>query len=106
MERAPKIESLLPANGAEGVDPATSEIRVTFDRPMKDGMWSVVRIGSGFPEITGQIAYDDARRVLTIPVRLSPGQTYRFTLNRAGYRTFMSEDGVPLAPVEVTFQTR
>ncbi len=105
MERAPKIESIEPANGTEDVDPATSAIRVTFDRPMRDGRWSVVRTGSGFPQITGALGYDEQRRVLTIPVRLAAGETVRFSLNRTGYMAFVSEEGVPLAPVDVSFTT-
>ncbi|MCP4640193.1 MAG: tetratricopeptide repeat protein, partial [bacterium] len=40
----PSVVSTVPANGATDVDPALSEIRVTFDRDMEtDRMWSWVQ---------------------------------------------------------------
>nr|HPM23586.1 hypothetical protein [Phycisphaerae bacterium] len=68
--------------------------------------WSIVGGGPHFPELAGKPAYDAARRVLTVPVRLKPGWSYEFWLNRNEYRGFVSEDGQPLKPVAVTFETR
>lgn len=104
--RAPKVVSMTPANGATDVDPGLAEIVITFDRPMMDQMWSVVGGGPHFPEITGQVHYDAARRVFTMPVRLKPDWSYEFWLNRGRFNTFRSADGVPLEPVHVTFETR
>jgi hypothetical protein len=104
--KAPKVASLAPANGAADVDPATAAIVVTFDRPMRDGVWSVVGGGPRFPKIAGKPSYDAARRVLTIPVELQPSCSYEFWLNRGKYDSFRSADGVALRPVHVTFTTR
>lgn len=106
LEKAPKVVSIEPANGATDVDPAVSEIRIVFDRPMRDGTWSVVGGGPHFPEITGRSSYDAAHEVLTFPVRLKPGWSYELWLNSGRYQGFASADGVPLAPVHVTFATR
>jgi hypothetical protein len=104
--KAPTVVSMTPANGANDVDPNLTEITVVFDRPMKDGHWSVVGGGPHFPEITGQVRYDKARKVFTMPVRLKPNWTYQFWLNRLEHKAFQSEEGVPLESVAVTFTTR
>ena len=44
-------------------------------------------------------------RVWTVSVRLKPGWSYRFMLNSDRFKAFKSQDGVPLAPVVVTFKT-
>ncbi len=103
---APQVKSMTPVNGAQDVDPNLKEIRIEFDRPMRDQSWSIVGGGPHFPELAGKPAYDAARRVLTVPVRLKPGWSYEFWLNRNEYRGFVSEDGQPLKPVAVTFETR
>ena len=104
--KAPTVVSIEPANGAQDVDPATAELVVTFDRSMRDGSWAIVRVSAGeFPEI-GKPQYDAARRVLRVPMKLEPGKTYRFWLNQGRFMSFVSADGMPLEPVEVTFRTR
>ncbi|MEW6249507.1 MAG: DUF4932 domain-containing protein [Planctomycetota bacterium] len=104
--RAPHVVSMVPANGADDVDAALTEIRITFDRPMRDKSWSVVGGGPHFPETAGEISYDDERKVLTIPVRLKPNWSYEFWLNRRQFKAFRSAEGVPLEPVPVKFRTR
>jgi hypothetical protein len=105
-EKAPRVLSIVPANGARDVDPATAELVITFDRPMRDGSWAIVRVPDG--EIPGfqRPGYDAARKVLRVPMKLVPGTSYRFWLNAEGYMSFASADGTPLEPVEVSFTTR
>jgi len=105
MARAPKVVSIVPENGARDVDPATDRIVVTFDRPMRDGCWAVVKTGAPFPEIRGKLSFDPERKVLTIPVQLEPNTRYEYWLNRGRFMAFQSEDGVQLRPVRVRFQT-
>jgi hypothetical protein len=102
---APRVVSMVPANGATDVDPALTTMTITFDRPMKPGSWSMMEVGP-FPEITGRLAFDATGRVLTVPVRLSPGVTYEFRLNSAGRTGFKSREGYALVPLKVTFTTR
>jgi len=106
MARAPKVVAMSPANGATDVDPNLKEIKVTFDRPMMDKCWAVVGGGPHFPEIVGELSYDQACKVLTIPVRLKPGWSYQFWLNRGKFSSFQSQEGIPLESVAVTFETR
>jgi len=102
---APRITRMAPANGASDADPELTAIVIEFDRPMKDGSWSVVGGGPHFPEVAGQPSYDAARRVLTWPVKLKPDWSYEFFLNSGKFQGFRAEDGAPLRPTHVTFQT-
>lgn len=104
--RRPKVVSMTPKNGAKDVDPDLKEMKIVFDRPMKDKMWAVVGGGPNYPEVKGKISYDRQRKVLTIPVRLKPGWTYEFWLNRNQFNSFQSEEGARLESVPVRFQTR
>ena len=104
--KAPKVVSLVPANGAQDVDPGLTEIRVTFDRPMMDGNFSVVGGGPHFPEMTGKVSYDASHKVLILRVQLKPNWEYEFWLNRGKFNSFMSADRVRLEPVHVRFKTR
>jgi hypothetical protein len=105
-KKAPKVVRMVPANGATDVDPDLQEIRVYFDRPMKAGAWSVVGGGANYPETPGKPRYEADRTVFVLPVRLKPGWSYQFWLNRGRYDSFQSEEGVALPSVEVTFKTR
>lgn len=104
--KRPKVVSVTPAKGAKNVDPGQTTFKVVFDRAMLDGNWSLVGGGPNFPEITGKPAYDASRTVWTVPVQLKPAWTYRLMLNSDRFQSFRSQEGVPLAPVTVTFTTR
>jgi hypothetical protein len=103
--KRPRIISMVPANGEEDVDPELSEIRVTFDRPMQDGSWSLVGGGPHFPELSGRPHYDSERRTWTVSVRLKPEWEYEFYVNRGQFNSFRSNEGVPLDSVRVVFKT-
>jgi hypothetical protein len=106
LKKFPQVVSMTPANGEEAVDAAaTTTLRITFDRPMRAGSWSVVTFDrSQFPKL-GKLAYDGTRQVLTIPVTLEPNHSYHFGLNAPGFIGFLAEDGTPLLPMEVKFRT-
>jgi len=103
---APKLVSIVPANGALDVDPALTTMTLTFDRAMQDKSWSIAGNPADQPKITGTLAYDAARKVLTVPIQLEPGKSYHFWLNSAKFQGFKAADGTPLVPVEVRFSTR
>ncbi len=103
--KRPKIVSMIPANGAQDVDPDLTVIQVVFDRPMADKSWSLVGGGPHCPE-TGKGAHFDAQhKTWTVPVKLKPDWSYAFMLNSQTFDAFRSEEGVPLEPVSVTFKT-
>jgi hypothetical protein len=104
--KKPKVVSLIPANGATGVDPGQAFIQVIFDRPMRDKSWSMVGGGPHHPETTGKPGYDESHKTWTVPVKLKPDWDYEFMLNSESFDAFRSEDGTPLDPVKVRFKTR
>jgi hypothetical protein len=106
VAKAPKVVQLIPTNGAEDVDPDLSQLKITFDRPMQDGNWSIVGGGPHLPELIGKPSYDASHRVLTVRMRLKPDWTYEFWLNRGQFDSFRSAEGVRLESVHVQFKTR
>ena len=103
--KRPKIVSMIPANGAQDVDPKLTAIEVVFDRPMKDKCWALVGGGPHCPEAGKGVHYDAQRKIWTAPVTLKPDWSYQFMLNSDKFVGFASADGVPLEPVRVTFKT-
>ena len=106
QENTPKIVKITPGNEATDIDPGVNAILVTFDRPMRDGCWSVVQVNPAFcPKITGKIHYDSTRTQLTIPVKLEPNHSYLLFLNLGSYNSFMSEQKYRLMDYRYTFRT-
>jgi RNA polymerase sigma-70 factor (ECF subfamily) len=97
----------VPATGSTDVDPALTEIRVTFSREMQDGSWSWTSIGkdNSLP-ITGKIHYDKDRRTCVAPVKLEPGKTYATFLNSQKFTNFRDLEGRPAVPTLLVFKTR
>ncbi len=105
--KVPAIVSIEPANGAKGVSPDTKSLRVTFDRPMGEGM-SWTGGGDLFPKSpAGETAHwSDDGLTCTLPVSLEPDHDYRIGLNNERYNNFQSKWGVPLKPVVYKFHTK
>lgn len=91
QETGPKIVESTPAIGASGVDPTTSEIRVTFDQDMAKG-FSWTGGGEVYPETTDKPTWVD-ERTCVLPVKLMPGKFYRVGINSSSHRNFQSADG-------------
>jgi Domain of unknown function (DUF4932)/Bacterial Ig-like domain len=106
-EKSPKIVSLIPADGAQDVDPDLEAIVVTFDRPMKRGNIAVMVLDQAkFPKTPGRAVYNPTGTMLKIPVTLEPGREYVLGLNGPGYLVMQDDLGHPLAPVVIKFKTR
>ena len=71
-DAAPKVISITPKNGASDVDPALGEIKVVFDRPMRNSSWSMVGDPAEDPKTAGKPSYNAARTTWTVPIRLKP----------------------------------
>ncbi len=104
--RVPKVVKFEPANGADSVDPTTTQIRITFDLPMGAGM-SWVGSGPEFPTPTkGQTAtWSTDKLTCTLPVTLEPNHKYTIGVNSLDHNNFQSEYGVQVAPVRYSFTT-
>ena len=102
---APRIVSTTPATGATEVDPALTEITVTFDCDMDGGM-SWTGGGPEFPGAQGKRPHwDTEHKTCALPVELKPNSSYRLGLNSPSYKGFQSVGGVPLVPVVYSFKT-
>lgn len=103
----PVVIATVPESGANGVDPALAEIRVTFSEAMRDGRWSWTAGGeASLPETTGEPSYRGDRRTWVLPVKLQPGKCYALWLNRENSMSFADQDGQPAIPYLLVFQTR
>jgi hypothetical protein len=101
----PRVVTISPANGAKDVDPATTEIRVTFNVPMGGG-FSWTGGGPNYPKTTGSPSWSEDRKTCILPVELQPGWSYQLGLNSPSHNNFQSESGIPLEPVRYRFTTR
>ncbi len=100
----PVVATSSPALNDPDVDPATTEIRVTFNADMADHSWSWVQSDANYPKTTGDAHYIDARTCV-LPVKLKPNADYHLWINHSAYTNFRSTDGKPAVPYELTFHT-
>jgi hypothetical protein len=107
MAKTPEIVSIEPANGAKDVNPKLESISVTFNMPMGEGM-SWTGGGPAFPKTPADKKASWSKDKLTciLPVELKSGKTYRLGLNSKSHNNFQSDGGVPLKPIEYSFQTK
>ena len=104
----PVVVKTVPQAGTTDVDPAITEIRVTFSKDMMtQQMWSWVKISDEtFPKITGEVRYLEDKRTCVAPVELEPGKTYVIWFNSSKFNAFRDEDNNPAIPYLLVFQTR
>jgi RNA polymerase sigma-70 factor (ECF subfamily) len=106
----PVVVKTVPQAGADDVDPALTEVKVTFSKPMADGSWSwstAPEEYGEFPKVEGgKPAYDKGLRTCTLPVKLQPGTTYAIWVNSDRFRNFQDADGRPAVPYLLTFRTK
>jgi hypothetical protein len=103
----PRIVSTSPTNHAIDVDPAITEIRVTFDRDMGGGM-SWTGGGPEFPAVGegARAQWLPDQRTCVLPVTLVPDHHYRVGINAPSYQNFRSAQGVPVVPTAIFFTTK
>lgn len=102
----PRVISTSPANGAQGVDVATTQIEVRFDQPMDVRGFSVTDLETATPlPMAGRPQFSADGRSFVLPVRLAAGQRYGYSINNQRYRNFRSAGGIPVEPYAVTFST-
>jgi hypothetical protein len=104
--QSPVVIRTVPQSGTKNVDPALSEIRVTFSKAMKDQSWSWVQIApENFPELVGEPRYLEDKKTCVVDVRLDPGKTYIIWLNTQKFSNFRDADGRPAQPYLLMFET-
>ena len=103
----PVVIRTVPESGAKEVDPALTELRVTFSKPMKDGSWAWCRLDDKtFPEMTGEPRYLDDLRTCVLPVKLQPGRTYATWINVDQFQDFRDPSDQPAVPYLLIFETK
>ncbi len=103
----PVVVKTVPPAGATDVDPATTEIKVTFSKEMTDGSWSWIALSKAtFPPTAGDPKYSKDKRTCTLPVKLKPGKTYAVGINDEKHVNFKDAEDRPAFPYIVVFKTR
>jgi hypothetical protein len=103
----PVVVSTAPASGSRDVDPALTELCVTFSKPMRDGSWSWARDDeTTYPETIGEPRYTTDRRTCILPVKLHPGRVYALWINMDKLQGFQDRDGLPAVPYLLVFETK
>lgn len=101
------VVKTTPQAGDGEVDPAATEISVTFSKEMADGSWSfALHSRESFPEVTGKPKFLADKRTCVLPVKLLPGKTYLVWINHAKASNFKDPDGRPATPYLLAFRTR
>jgi serine/threonine protein kinase len=103
----PVVIETFPASGTTDVDPALTELRVTFSKPMREGGYSWAKLDEGsFPTTNGESHFLEGRRTCVLPVKLQPGRVYATWINVGKFQDFQGEDGQPAVPYLLIFETR
>lgn len=103
----PVVVKTIPEAGADGIDPSTTEIRVTFSKNMRDGSWSWCTLSTEtYPGTGGAPKYLEDKRTCTLPVKLQPGKTYAVWINSEKFYDFKDAKGQPAVPYLLVFKTR
>lgn len=102
----PVVVKTVPVAGTKDVDPALTEIKVTYSKAMQDGSWSWSTWGEeNFPETTGQPRYLSDGRTCVLPVKLQPAKFYAIWLNSDKFGNFRDTSGQSAVPYLLTFTT-
>ncbi len=103
----PVVVQTIPAAGSTDVDPATTQIQVTFSKSMTNHSWSWVRLDQdSFPTIIGEPRYLESQRDCVVDVKLEPNKTYAIWLNHNQFGNFRDAAGQSAIPYLLAFKTR
>lgn len=99
------VVKTTPADGA--VIPAGEfTLTVLFDRPMRPGGWSFVRLpDAAFPDCDNKPVQSKDRRSFTMQCKAAARTAYAMSFNGGTFRNFRSDEGwIPAAPKRITFR--
>lgn len=95
-----------PVSGAEAVDPALTELRVTFNRDMTLGNYSFTSTQFGpVPGSGGEPRFLPDGRTCVMPVKLKPSTAYVVGINWGRFNNFMDKDQNRALPWLLVFRT-
>ena len=102
----PVVVKTMPEAGADGVDAASTEIKVTFSKEMQDGSWTWSTLSEGsFPTVAGKPKYEADKRTCVLPVKLDAGKTYALWINSEKFGNFKDTGGQSAVPYLLVFKT-
>ncbi|MEH3160077.1 MAG: LuxR C-terminal-related transcriptional regulator [Sphingomonas taxi] len=103
----PHVLTTVPAVGAR-IAPGAMTLSVTFDRPMRPGSYSFVRLDRGaYPLCDDRPRQSADGRTFTMACRTAPDTAYTVGFNSAQFHNFVSAaGGVPAEPAVLAFTTR
>jgi hypothetical protein len=97
----------IPEAGVDGVDAATTEIKVAFSKDMTDPTWSwSIANKSSLPDLGGKPHYNSDKRTCVLPVKLKPGTTYAIRVNTGKLGGFKDTAGRSAIPYLLVFKTK
>jgi len=103
----PVVIKSSPEAGADGVDPNTTDITVTFSKDMQDGGWSwCVLTKETYPGTAATPKYLKDKRTCALPVKLQPGKTYAVWINSEKFHDFKDTKDQPAVPYLLVSKTR
>ncbi len=104
---APVVVKTFPVAGSTNVDPALTELRITYSKPMSERTWEWFNYeNSSYPQMLGDPKYSDDKRTLVRAMKLEPGKFYGIWLNRHdSTRGIVDANGIPAVPYLLTFAT-
>ena len=103
----PVVVKSSPEAGADGVDPATTQISVTFSKNMQGGSWSwCILTKETYPGSAEAPKYLEDKRTCVLPVKLQPGRTYAVWINSEKFHDFKDTKGQIAVPYLLVFKTR
>ncbi len=103
--RIPTIVKMIPENGEAFLIAAKiKQLSITFDQDMDTKSTGWGKGGEYAPEIVGEAKWTNKRTCL-LPVKLEPGRTYLLEINSSEDSEFLSEEGLPLPPSDLIFET-
>ena len=102
---SPHVVKSSPGNNDQNVDPATHELRITFDQTMDTEGMSLVGGGPEFPEITGKPGWTDGNHTIIFAMKLEPDHSYRMSVNNARFTGFANQRGISAVPYPIHFKT-
>ena len=101
----PSVITTAPFSNADTlVDPAITELKILFSKPMKDGYSiSMGKNGKDAYPVTGAIGFSEDKKTFTVKTALQPHHEYDFIITG---RSFASAEGYPLVNYRVSFKTK
>ena len=103
----PVVVKTTPQAGTSDVKAGTTELKVTFSKPMTDGSWSwSTAWKDSMPEIVGQPRYESDGKTCVLTVKLEPNKTYAIWLNSEKFKNFKDKSGRPAVPYLLAFKTQ